>query len=476
MNPDTVQYSSQNCKLYVHGGSLTDAVQTWQLQLKGASWFGFEGKDGCLHGLWASSLDFLLDFLQNNKFNALRIPVSAELLLNQDTFVPISTVINYSQNPNLQGLKSMQIMDLLVQGAAKRGILVLFDLHCLAASNTNIDPLWYDSTYSEEQVKQAWANLAQRYSSAWNIVGYDLKNEPHGNASWGDGNQSTDWRLAATRLGEAVLKVNFKPLIFVEGVETNAVGQSVEPHFWGGNLDAAITHPVLLSGSNLLKLVYSPHVYGPDVFVQSYFSDPNFPNNMPDIWIKQWAKLFVGKTAGPAVVIGEWGGKMLDGSLDKVWHFALSTFLLDHKQTNQFYWCLNDNSKDTGGLVQKDWKTPNVAKLELLDLLVPSPTKFSVGTDGKITIVDQVPVTSGVTVPVPPTIPPPPPPPPPPPTGTLTPDDALTLFKDLYQKLHDPLNGYFSEKGIPYHTNIHEPIINEAPEYGKSFVKFCTPN
>lgn len=44
-----------------------------------------------------------------------------------------------------------------------------------------------------------------RYQSAWNVFGVDLKNEPHDAATWGDGNLRTDWRLAAQRLGNAIL-------------------------------------------------------------------------------------------------------------------------------------------------------------------------------------------------------------------------------------------------------------------------------
>ena len=46
---------------------------------------------------------------------------------------------------------------------------------------------------------------ACRYLSAWNVFAVDLKNEPHDAATWGDGNPKTDWRLAAQRLGDAVL-------------------------------------------------------------------------------------------------------------------------------------------------------------------------------------------------------------------------------------------------------------------------------
>jgi len=50
-------------------------------------------------------------------------------------------------------------------------------------------------------------------------MGIDLKNEPHGAATWGMNSPSTDWNSAAERAGAAVLKANPNILIFVEGVE-----------------------------------------------------------------------------------------------------------------------------------------------------------------------------------------------------------------------------------------------------------------
>ena len=32
------------------------------------------------------------------------------------------------------------------------------------------------------------------------------------------------------------------------------------------------------------KLVYSPHVYGPSVYMQHYFNAEGFPSNMPQLW------------------------------------------------------------------------------------------------------------------------------------------------------------------------------------------------
>ena len=37
------------------------------------------------------------------------------------------------------------------------------------------------------------------------------------------------------------------------------------------------------------KLVYSPHTYGPSVYMQNYFKDRNFPHNMEQIWSSHFA-------------------------------------------------------------------------------------------------------------------------------------------------------------------------------------------
>ena len=130
---------------------------------------------------------------------------------------------------------------------------------------------------------------------------------------------------------------------------------------------------------NPSKLVYSPHVYGPSVYGQPYFSVGNFPANMPAIWDTHFG--FVPSTtgavspptthahrthrphapharvltvasgaAGSAVVIGEWGGHYTGSN--QVWLEAMGNYLLSKGMTDQFFWCLNPNSGDTGGLLQ----------------------------------------------------------------------------------------------------------------------------
>jgi hypothetical protein len=55
--------------------------------LKGVSWFGFELQQGMLMGLEQRRLDEILQFLQDNGFNALRLPFSTKWALDYDRSV-----------------------------------------------------------------------------------------------------------------------------------------------------------------------------------------------------------------------------------------------------------------------------------------------------------------------------------------------------------------------------------------------------
>ncbi|KAK9811233.1 hypothetical protein WJX72_000405 [[Myrmecia] bisecta] len=348
--------------------------------LKGTSWFGFEGGDNALHGLWSVTMHSLLDFLQQNGFNALRIPVSAELSLELDR--ADTKTINFYVNPQLKGLSAGGLLDLLVAECARRGILIMLDMHHVSTSG-GICELWYDDKLDEAGVICAWQALALRYKDSWNVFAADLNNEPHGCASWGTGDPATDWRLGAQRVGDAIHEVNPRLLLFVEGTAGHCVPvQAPESAFWGEALDSAAERPV--SFRLLNKLVYSPHVYGPDVAGQAYFKDPRFPANMPAIWTRHWAHLKLVHKMNAAIVPGEWGGRAQEGSQDRVWQEAFANFLHDNGITDNFYWCLNPNSGDTGGLLKDDWVTPEQWKLDLLAYVNPRPTRLQVLPDGRV--------------------------------------------------------------------------------------------
>jgi endoglucanase len=337
--------------LRTDGGNIVDADGR-VVHITGVNWFGMETSTFAPQGLWARSLDDMLDQMVQAGFNTIRLPYSDELFDASST----PNGIDFQKNPGLQGLTGLQIMDQVIQHAGERGLKVILDRHRPTAAGQT--ELWYTDHVSEQRWIEDWVLLANRYRGNPTVIGADLDNEPHGAATWGDGNPRTDWRAAAERAGNAVLQANPDWLIFVEGIEH----QADDWYWWGGNLSLAGQLPVRLSEPD--KLVYEAHDYGPGVSAQKWFQTSDFPQNLPSLWYSHWAYL---KLSGIApVLVGEFGGRSVGDDQEGVWQRTLVSYL----QQNGFdytYWCWNPNSGDTGGVLQDDWATLNQAKLAILN-------------------------------------------------------------------------------------------------------------
>lgn len=86
---------------------------------------------------------------------------------------------------------------------------------------------------------------------------------------------------------------------------------------------------------------------------------------MPEIWDTLFGHLI---NKGYAVIVGEYGGRYTD--LDKTWQDAFIDYLINRNIRSSFYWCVNPNSGDTGGIYGNDWQTWDTAKLSLLQRLM----------------------------------------------------------------------------------------------------------
>ncbi|GMR48746.1 hypothetical protein PMAYCL1PPCAC_18941 [Pristionchus mayeri] len=78
------------------------------LVLKGINYFGFETETYAPHGIWSYDLNYYLDFIKNNGFNAIRVPFSLEMVKNN----PSNFNINCATNPGLCGKSSLQLLDM----------------------------------------------------------------------------------------------------------------------------------------------------------------------------------------------------------------------------------------------------------------------------------------------------------------------------------------------------------------------------
>lgn len=319
--------------------------------MTGVNWFGMETATFAPHGLWSRNWQDMLKQIAATGFNTIRLPFSNEL------FDPASLPgsIDFTKNPELKGLTGLELMDRIIEGAAEQRLVVVLDRHRPSADAQS--QLWYTDRVSERRWIEDWTMLADRYKSEAAVVGADLHNEPHGTASWGDGRRETDWRLAAERAGNAILAANPDWLVIVEGIER--VGDDF--YWWGGNLAAARQYPVRLSRPD--KLVYSAHDYGPQVYPQRWFADPNFPRNLAAVWDRHWAWL---RREGVApVFVGEFGGRSVGQDPEGIWQRQLVDFL-KVSGLSYAYWAWNPDSGDTGGILKDDWLTVDQAKLAVL--------------------------------------------------------------------------------------------------------------
>ena len=334
---------------------LVDASSGCQVHLSGVNWFGFETGTFAPHGLWARNWQDMLKQIVQTGFNTIRLPYTNQLF--DPSSVPQGS-INYQLNPDLKGLQGLALMDRIIQGAGKLGLKIILDRHDPTADLR--PPLWDTDHVSQARWIQDWVMLAQHYRGNATIIGADLDNEPHSPATWGDGNPSTDWRLAAEQAGNAILAVNPNWLIIVEGIDA----YQGDYYWWGGNLEGAARFPVRLSEPD--KLVYSAHDYGPGVYNQQWFQVPNpadLAHTLPAVWEKHWAYLQKNGTA--PVFMGEFGGRSMGQDAEGVWQRTLVSFL----KTNDIsytYWSWNPNSGDTGGILNDDWTTINKSKLDVL--------------------------------------------------------------------------------------------------------------
>ena len=345
--PDLTETGEPNW-LHVEGSALLDSKGT-KVRLTGVNWFGFETQNKITHGLWARDYKDVLQDVIDLGFNTLRIPW-ANVIIGEEEPIEVN---DYEMNAELVGKTAVEALVIICEEAQKKGLKVILDNHSRINDGYMEEDLWYTDDCPHEKWIEDWKYITEIFKDNDAVIAMDLNNEPHDRATWGTGDEDTDWAMAAEECGNEILKINPNVLIMVEGVEgVNGEG-STNSYWWGGNLQGVKDRPIELSHPD--KLVYSPHEYGPTVFLQPWFESSSFPGNMPPIWDKQFG--YIEEEKMSHLFVGELGIRDAEGK-DEVW---FSTFLkymaLSAESYSWTFWALNPNSGDTGGLYEHDWST-----------------------------------------------------------------------------------------------------------------------
>jgi endoglucanase len=357
-----------------------------EVRVAGINWYGFETPDHLVHGLWAQDFHTVLNTIKSLGYNVIRIPFSNEMVESN----PVPT--NYTRfanggavNQALYGQTALTDLDTIVAYAGSIGLRVILDNHRSDAGESNeANGLWYTSVYPQANWIADWQTMATRYSASKftfngnpTVIGVDLRNEPHlvGSGSttgscW-TGDTATNgcpasltaqnWPVAAQAAGDAVLAINSKLLIFVEGNDC----YSGVCGWQGGNLIGVANHPVVLSVPD--QLVYSAHDYGPNLFQQAWFSSSTTPASLDAIWNKFWGYISANGTA--PVWLGEFGtdntGADIEGAAagsQGQWFESLVGFLQNNPTINWTYWALN--GEDTYALLDNNYDATPVSSLK----------------------------------------------------------------------------------------------------------------
>ncbi len=409
----------------------------------GGSWFGLQGRYEIASDpvnprgapmeqfmgnvFWApSSRTYAQDAAEMKALgiNLVRLPLVHQTLANNPCDPQgVDPVLKNNQTVRIQCARTA--LETVIRTLNDAGIMVLLDIHSCSnyvdwrKGRLDARPPWVDATRENYDFKREDSSCAatnnpptvtriQAYDEAtWlndlrtlagmgaqlgvtNIMGIDIYNEPH-DYTW------QEWKTLSEHAYQAINAVNQNILIFVQGVGTTPGKQdgtpdtfTEEPHGdlatnpnWGENLFSAGANPPAIPKN---RLVFSPHTYGPSVFVQRMFMDPaqsqcaglegdaaaNARCNIvinPTLLRQGWQEHFgYLKAQGYAVVVGEFGGNpdwpggaaslrdrqlwshITDHTIDLQWQNAFVDYLISAGITDSIYWSINPESGDTGGI------------------------------------------------------------------------------------------------------------------------------
>lgn len=363
--------------------------------------------------------------LKQQGITMLRLPIAPQTLEANN---PQGMDPNLKNHPSVRQTNARQALEDFIKLADQNDIQLFVDIHSCSnyvgwrAGRFDARPPYVDATrvgydFTREEYscaatgnpssvtkiqaydKQKWlANLREiaglsEKLGVNNIIGIDVFNEPY-DYTW------AEWKGLVEEAYQAINEVNPNMIIIVEGISGNANTQDgiadntvPVPHGnpdlnpnWGENLYEAGTNPLDIPKDRLL---FSPHTYGPSVFVQKQFMDPTQteceglegeeaghadcrivinPELLEQGWEEHFGYL---RELGYGILIGEFGGNMdwpgakssaadralwghITTNVDQQWQQTAANYF-KKKGINACYWSINPESADTMGWYLTPW-------------------------------------------------------------------------------------------------------------------------
>mmetsp|Transcript_23214 Transcript_23214/g.39650 ORF Transcript_23214/g.39650 Transcript_23214/m.39650 type:complete len:867 (+) Transcript_23214:90-2690(+) len=202
-----------------------------RFKFAGVNWYGASDSYHVVGGLDTRPLDEICVSVAAMGFSVVRLPFSSQMLRLSAADVP-AAAIDYRLNPELRGLRPLEIFDKVVHGLGNAGVAVVLNNHTILgmwSGGVEANGLWYlegSDEYTESTWIEDWLMLAERYRECPHVVAYDLRNEVRpvsvlrssGQPRWASGKEN-DWARAAGTCAKAIVKAgDGDGLIIVERI------------------------------------------------------------------------------------------------------------------------------------------------------------------------------------------------------------------------------------------------------------------
>ncbi|MCJ1395212.1 hypothetical protein MMC18_008095 [Xylographa bjoerkii] len=331
------------------GRDIVDADDV-RFKLASVNWYGASDELFILGGLDVRHRSEIATMIRQLGFNSLRLPYSDEMVIS-NPIIPASLLI---ANPDLIGLRALDIYEACVSALTDAGLAVIINNHITHA-------MWFDglslcdATWSndhlgslcrirqtEESWIQNWETVMSRFIDNPRVIGADLRNEVHG--FWGTMRWNS-WAPAAEKAGNRLLAMQSNWLIVVEGTSS------------ANDLSGARDRPIKLNIPN--RVVYSAHVYSWSGWgSMSRFATRPYPGFVEEMQ-KNWGYLLKENIA--PVWVGEFGAPNHPNEGDQHYWDNLMKYLKE-MDADFGYWAINPrkphlNEHESYSVIRDDWTT-----------------------------------------------------------------------------------------------------------------------
>lgn len=323
-----------------------------RFKLSSVNWYGASDEAFVPGGLDIQHRSVIAQTIRTLGFNSVRLPYSDEMVMTNPHILPHLL----TANPDLHGMRALDILEACVTALTDAGIAVILNDHithatwCCGAdpcdagwANDHLGPLCRIKQTEEDWMRN-WETVMERFIDNERVIGADLRNEVRG--VWGTMPWDR-WATAAEKCGNRLLKMNPDWLIIIGGTES------------GNDLTGARERPVRLDIED--RAVYSAHVYAWSGWgsKEGRFAKRSYAS-FTQTMRRNWAYL-VERDEAP-VWVGEFGAPSRPGMGDINYWENLMRYL-KHLDADFGYWAVNprkphDNAPESYSLVEDDWITP----------------------------------------------------------------------------------------------------------------------